>query len=113
MTKERWSATLKAVKNPLTIFALALLVVEATMATLAGFKLQGQDLVWAITAMALLFVVVIVIVAVITFLRPTHLYEQRVSELTDAIHSDGYQDVIEDTIINFVKEECLRNPKEN
>ena len=111
VAKHDWAGVLKAVSNPLAFFALALLIVEAVIGTMAAVKLDSQDFLSALIVMATLFVVIVGLVAVITFWRPGHLYEQ-VHELTNTINSQGFRDIIEDAIMDLVKEDCLKQPKE-
>ena len=111
MAKLDWAGVLKAVNNPLAFFALALLIVEAVIGTMAVVELDGRDFLWALIVMAALFVVIVGLVAIITFWRPGHLYEQ-VHELTNTINSQGFRDIIEDAIMDLVKEDCLRQAKE-
>ena len=59
--------------------------------------------------MALLFVLPVGLVAVITFWRPAHLLRQ-VDELADTINSEGFRDIVDDAIMELVKDECLQQP---
>jgi prepilin-type processing-associated H-X9-DG protein len=64
------------VRNPLTFFALALLVVESTWGSvLVSAGLTPDQKLHVIDRMALLFALVIVVVAAITFFRPSHLFQ--------------------------------------
>lgn len=65
------------VRNPLIFFALALLVIEGSITTLVATssKLSSQDEFRAVEIMAGLFVMVVGIVAWITYRVPSHLYE--------------------------------------
>ena len=111
MASEGWASILKAVRNPLGFFALALLVVEAAIGAIVAYRLEDQDVFWALVLMAVLFVVITGLVAVIAFWRPRHLYEQ-VDELKNTANSEGFRDIIDDAIMHMVKEECLRNRRE-
>ena len=111
MAREDLAGVLKAVNNPLAFFALALLLVEAVIGTMAVVKLESQDFLWALIVMAILFVVIVALVAIITFWRPGHLYRQ-VHELTNTINSRGFRDIIEDAIMDMVKDDCIQQPKE-
>ncbi len=111
VTRENFARTIRAVRNPLAFFALALLVIEGVIGTMATLRLEGREFLWALMIMAVLFVVIVGLVAIITFWRPGHLYEQ-VHELTNTINSQGFRDVIEDAIMDLVKEDCLQKQKE-
>ena len=111
MANEGWASILKAVRNPLGFFALALLVVEAAIGAIATYRLEDQNVLWALVLMAVLFVVITGLVAVIAFWRPGHLYEQ-FDELKNTANSEGFRDIIDDAIMHLVKEDCLRNRKE-
>jgi len=69
VANEGWASILKAVRNPLGFFALALLVVEAAIGAIAAYRLEDQDVLWALVLMAVLFVVITGLVAVIAFLE--------------------------------------------
>ena len=107
MAKQNWAPVLAQVRNPLVFFALGLLVIESGIGVVAAFRLEDEHLLYAFGLMAALFVVVVALVAAITFWRPGHLFEQ-VAELKKTINSEGFQDIIEDAIIELVKEECLQ-----
>ena len=111
MAKENWASLLTVVRNPLAFFALALLVIEGVIGTIAAVKLTDEALLWALAIMAVLFLVLVVLVAVITFWRPGHLLNQ-VDALTEFIGSDAFHDAVEDAIIDLVKDECLRRKQE-
>ncbi len=111
MAKENWASLLAVVRNPLAFFALALLVIEGVIGTIAAMKLTDEALLWALVIMAVLFLVLVVLVAVITFWRPGHLLNQ-VDALTEFIGSDGFHDAVEDAIMELVKDECLQRRKE-
>lgn len=70
------ASLLAVVRNPLTFFALALLVIEGAIGTIAAMKLANEALLWAFVVMALLFLVLVMLVAAITFWRPGHLMRQ-------------------------------------
>ena len=111
MAKDNWASTLTVVRNPLAFFALALLVIESVIGTIAVVKLTDQALLGALVLMAVLFFIVVVVVAAITFWRPSHLLKQ-VDELTSVVDSGGFHDAVEDAIMRLVKDECLRRSKE-
>ncbi len=102
---------LEVVRHPLAFFALALLVIEGAIGTIAAVKLGDETLLWALVVMAVLFLVLVLLVAVITFWRPSHLLKQ-VDELKSIINSEGFRDVIDDAIMESVKGECLQQKKE-
>ena len=111
MAKDNWASTLTVVRNPLAFFALALLVIEGAIGTIAVVKLTDDSLLWALAIMAGLFLVLVVLVAVITFWRPSHLFNQ-LDALSGFVGSDGFHDAVEDAIMGLVKDECLRRKKE-
>ena len=111
MVKENWAPLLTVVRNPLAFFALALLVIESVIGTIAAVKLTGDALLWAFVVMAVLFLVLVVLVAAITFWRPSHLLKQ-VDELSRIVDSGGFRDAVEDVIMDVVKRECLQRSKE-
>ena len=110
MATKSWASTLKAMRNPLGFFALALLVIESVIGAIATLRLEDQYVLYALGIMALLFVLVVGLVASITFWRPTHLFEQ-VDELKNAMDSKGFSDMIEDAIMDLVKDECIQTPE--
>ena len=93
MHRDGWTGVLEVVGNPLKFFALALLVVEGAIGAIAGFGLEGEARLHAIWIMAGLFALVVLVVAVITFLRPENFY-QKVQRLEDIIDSEGFKDAI-------------------
>ena len=97
MEKGRWAEVLAVVGNPLKFFALALLVVDGGIALIAGFGLEGAARLQAVWIMAGLFVLVVLVVAVITYQRPQNLYE-KVEELEDVLNSKGFRDAIEEIV---------------
>lgn len=105
------ASLLKEVRNPLIFFALALLVAESCILGLAGLGLPEQHRVYAIWAMLIVFLVVVVVVAAITLWRPGNLYDT-VTELRQNITSRGFRDAIEDVIIRRVKADCLQVDEE-
>ena len=95
--KGRWADVLGAVGSPLKFFALALLVIETIIGSIAALALEGERQFDAILVMAWLFGAVVVAVAVITFLRPDNL-AAKVRELEDIISSKGFKDAIEEIV---------------
>lgn len=73
MATKSWASTLQAIRNPLGFFALGLLVIESVIGVIATLRLDGQYVLYALGIMALLFVLVVGLVASITFWRPKHL----------------------------------------
>lgn len=71
---------LDAVKTPLGFFALAVLLIEGILTSLAAF-LTGEDLTFLIHAMPLLLGGVVVLVALIAVFRPEALWGKRYSAL--------------------------------
>ena len=111
MSSENRASLLAVVRNPLAFFALALLVIEGAIGTIAAMKLTDEALLWAFVVMALLFLVLVSMVAAITFWRPSHLLKQ-VDELSSIVDSGGFSDAVEDAIMNLVNDECLKRRKE-
>lgn len=99
------TSLLKQVRNPLTFFALALLVIEGVIGTFAAIGLREDQRFYALCLMAALFVIVVGLVAWITFWRPQNLYDD-VAELKEVVKGEGFRDVIEDVIIRRIKPEC-------
>ena len=97
MDRGKWTGVLEVVGNPLKFFALALLVVDGAIGAIAGLALEGAAQLQAVWIMAGLFLVVVGIVAVITFWRPENLYE-KVRDLEDIINSKGFRDAIEEVV---------------
>lgn len=101
------SEVLAQVKNPLIFFALALLVIEAVL----GIVIVNSDMIpahqfYAFLIMATLFAIVVVLVAVITIWRPSHLYHD-VAELKEIINSTAFSDTIEEVVRAQVRVDCL------
>ncbi|MCE9620089.1 MAG: hypothetical protein K8R92_09265 [Planctomycetes bacterium] len=67
---------LKAVQTPLGFFALALIVVEVVFGIVAGLA-SGTDRTYAIFGMLSVLLLLIIIVAIITFFRPEALFGKR------------------------------------
>ena len=83
--------------------------IEGAIGTIAAIKFEGELLSYALVLMALLFVLPVGLVAVITFWRPAHLLRQ-IDELADTINSEGFRDIVDDAIMELVKDECLQQP---
>ena len=97
MARGKWAQVLDAVDRPLRFFALALLVVDGAIGLLAGLALEGPQRFYAVLIMAGLFLVVVVMVGVITFLRPENL-QTKLEELEDVINGEGFRDAIEEIV---------------
>ena len=104
IAKEKWAQVLDAVDRPLRFFALALLIVDGVIGMLAGLALEGDHRFYAVLIMAGLFLVVVIMVGVITFLRPENLQAQ-LEELEDIISSKGFTDAIEEIVEEKLKAE--------
>ena len=103
------------IRNPLVFSALALLIIESTIAiAVRGSGLESRYKFYVICIMAALFLIVFVIVMVITFWRPEHLYEisEGVKQLKSLVRSSLFKDTVEDTIVKRVKPECLQETQE-
>ena len=113
MAKEKWAQVLNAVDRPLRFFALALLIVDGAIGMLAGLALEGNHRFYAVLIMAGLFLVVVIIVGVITFLRPKNLQAQ-LEELEDIISSKGFTDAIEEIVeekLNAERQGSVNGPR--
>ena len=65
---------LDAIKTPLSFFALALLIVEASLTVIVVSGRMGQDQTyWSVMIMACLFILVVFAVTVLTYRVPAHL----------------------------------------
>jgi hypothetical protein len=72
-----WAEVLAKVKNPLVFFALALLVIEASLAAIIGSgKLEANQTFWSVIIMAVLFLFVILVVTILTYRVPANLMAQ-------------------------------------
>lgn len=73
-TGKGWPQILEQVKTPLTFFALALLIIEASLATIVSTgKLEPDRTFVAVVIMTFLFLVVVAIVALLTWFSPEKL----------------------------------------
>ena len=106
---------LEQIRNPLVFSALALLIIESAIGlVINSLDIEARFKFYTICIMAFLFLVVFIAVMIITFTRPTHLYENIAKELENAKHltefvnTPGFREFIEDVIINQIKPECLK-----
>lgn len=66
---------LPQVKTPLVFFALSLLILEGIIGVvIAKSQMSGEQQLYAVYAMGVIFLVVILLVAAITAWRPSHLF---------------------------------------
>ncbi len=112
--KER-GEVLGKIRNPLIFFALALLLIEGIIGmVITKSNLTETHTFYSVCIMALLFVIVVGVVALITIKWPRHLYEDIVEEIetTHAIkeylESPAFKDTIEDIVHTNIKDECIR-----
>lgn len=101
---------LSQIRNPLVFFGLALLVIEAIVATMVVKSgMSGDQQYRALWIMAALFLFVIVIVALITIVWPEHLYEnidkrlRRTEEVAKLLESDAFRDYIEEIVATRIQ----------
>jgi len=102
---------IQAVTKPINFFSLVVLVVEAILGVTANFS-QGMDRTYLIVGMISLIFLLVIIVAVFSFVRPEALRGERVdplrrgrestsASLSDAVNTfDRLSDEIEATITN-------------
>ncbi len=74
---------IQTVKTPLGFFTLAVLVVEAILGTIANFS-QGLDRTYLIVGMLILIFLLVIVVALLAFIRPEALSGQRPSVSVDS-----------------------------
>ena len=106
MAKKEWPRILEAVESPLGFFALFLLVIVALL-SVASFQLDGDIQDFAIKSLIAVFAGGVLIFGAITAFRPGHLV-RKVEKLEETINSEGFRDVIDDAIIQMVKDDCLK-----
>ena len=104
---DRITDILGQVRSPLGFFTLALLIVEVSIGgTIAVTDLESFHKLIALGVMAGLFLVVVGVVAWITFSRPRNLQED-VTTLQEILTSAGLKDAIEDVIVSRIRPDCL------
>ena len=115
-TRKDRVSILEQIRNPLVFSALALLIIEGALGIVVGVSgLESQYKFYTICIMAGLFLIVFIAVMIITFMRPTHLYEdisKDLEHLKAFVKSSGLEDLIEDTIVNRIKPECIEEQQE-
>lgn len=74
---ESRATVLGAVKNPLVFYALALLIVEASLGVIVGVSGLGKDYIfYSVIIMSALFLIVVGVVTFLTYLVPANLMAQ-------------------------------------
>ena len=87
------------VRSPLGFFTLALLIVEGIIGIIAfNAGLESLHMLIALGMMVAVFLVVVALVAWITFSRPGNLQED-VTTLQDILTSAGFRDAVEDLVL--------------
>ena len=93
---------IEAVKNPLGFYALAIIVIYASMTiVLWTSNITEQYLFWCFIIMAVIFLTVVISVTWITIRYPKHLYEsvaKDVEDLKGFIESEAFIDGVKDII---------------
>ncbi len=91
---------LRGVSSPLKFFALALLIVESSIGVITVTnELDSLHRLIAIGMMVFVFLVVVGLVAWITFSRPDNL-QKDVTTLQDILTSAGFKDAVEDLVLD-------------
>jgi len=93
--------SLAMVRNPLVFFALALLIIEGIFGLVVTFsQMTGDQQFYSLLVMALLFLVVVGVVAFITVKTPQNLYEDVVDKLEvleyieEWVNGPGFADAV-------------------
>ena len=103
---------MRAITTPLGFYALALLIVEATLAIVLTWSKLDAAHVWSgFLWMIGTFIGVLVIVTVLTIWNPKNLLYGKEEHASPALEPSALKDQIEDLIAANVKTECLKPPK--
>lgn len=94
--KSKWAAILGAIDSPLKFFGLPVLVVDGLIA-LTALALPESQRIYGLGLSLLVLILVVSLVGAITFFRPENLQKQ-VQDLKDILDSEGFADVIEETV---------------
>ena len=103
---------IRAITTPLGFFALALLIIEATLAIVLTWSKLDPAHVWNVFLwMVGTFIGVVLIVTAFTAFQPKHLLYGKEEHASPALDPSALKDQIEDVIAAAVKSECLNPPK--
>jgi ethanolamine transporter EutH len=84
--ESKWAGIIGSVTAPIGFFALALLVIEAPFPVLFGLSQRTHnEFKWTILAMSLLIVLVVAIVALLTWKAPKNLIERIADKTAEKI----------------------------
>ena len=103
---DRIADILRQVRSPLGFFTAASLTGGASIMAVAATDLESYHKLIAIGIVAFLFLVLVGMVAWISFFRPRNLQED-ITTLQDILESAGFKDTVEDLILDRIKPDCL------
>lgn len=104
--------TIRAITTPLGFFALALLIVEATLAIVLTWSKLDAEHIWSgFLWMIGTFIGVVLIVTALTIFNPKNLLYGKEEHANPALEPSALKDQIEDLIAANVKPECLKLPQ--
>jgi ethanolamine transporter EutH len=89
--KGEWAGIIGSVTAPIGFFALSLLVIEAPFPVLFGLSHRTHnEFKWTVLVMSLLIVVVVTIVAILTWKDPKNLVEKIADKAADKITASDH-----------------------
>ena len=100
--KRWWAAILASVESPLHFFALFVLVVDAFIA-LAAFAVPEAQRIYVIGGALAVLVLVVLVVAVITFYRPKNLHV-----LQEVLDGQAIRDVVVDVLAETLPDRLIK-----
>jgi len=105
---------IRSTTTPIAFFVLSLLIVEVTLGIVLASSKLSEEHVWkGFLWMAWIFIGVIVIVTVLTILKPRNLLFGKEEHLTPQLQPLALRDQIEDLIHLNVRPEALTNSERN
>ena len=108
-----WSDVIRAITTPLGFYALALLIVEATLAIVLTWSKLDAEHVWSgFLWMIGTFIGVVLIVTSLTIFNPKNLLYGKEEHASPALEPSALKDQIEDLIAANEKSECLKPPRQ-
>jgi hypothetical protein len=102
---------IRSITTPLGFFALALLIIEATLAIVLSCSKLSEEHVWeGFIWMLVIFASTLLIVTFFTWLNPKNLLYGKEEYLSPALDPLALKDGVEELIVKNVKPECLKTP---
>jgi hypothetical protein len=111
--KGAWTAIIRSVTTPIGFFVLAVLVGEPALALVLSCAKLSEEHVWCgLIVMLSIFVFLILIITLFTWLNPKHLLYGKEEHLNQALEISALKDQIEDLITKRVRPESLKTDQD-